>query len=97
MRKCSRYVSIILPESDIQKKKAEAYPETISEVIEKETEDYETPPSIRVRRPVIDESDPDLKIDLGVETCPHCGSRVPNTIYCIYCGKSLEIEDSKQE
>jgi hypothetical protein len=44
----------------------------------------------RTRKPVIDESDPELKIDLGVETCPHCGSKVPNTIYCIYCGKSLD-------
>ncbi len=44
----------------------------------------------RIRKPVIDESDPDLKIDLGVETCPHCGSKVPDTIYCIYCGKPLD-------
>jgi hypothetical protein len=50
-------------------------------------------PTRRERKPVIDESDPDLKIDLGVETCPHCGSKVPNTIYCIYCGKSLDISD----
>ena len=25
----------------------------------------------------------------GVTTCPHCGEKVPATIYCINCGKSL--------
>ena len=43
----------------------------------------------RVRKPIIDESDPDLKIDLGTQTCPYCGSKVPDTIYCINCGKPL--------
>jgi hypothetical protein len=81
-----------------KEKLEEAYLEPISEVIEKEVEIGEPRARRRVRKPVIDESDPDLKIDLGVETCPHCGSKVPNTIYCIYCGKSLETgEDSKQE
>ncbi|MFW6109041.1 MAG: zinc ribbon domain-containing protein [archaeon] len=51
-------------------------------------------PKRRIRKPVIDESDPDLKIDLGVETCPHCGSKVPNTIYCINCGGALDPENT---
>jgi hypothetical protein len=82
----------------IERARAEIYSEPISEVFENEVEiEDPIPPAIQVRKPVIDESDPDLKIDLGVETCPHCGSKVPNTIYCIYCGKSLETgEDSKQ-
>lgn len=42
------------------------------------------------RKPIIDESDPDLNMDMGVKTCSHCDSEVPNTIYCINCGKSLE-------
>jgi hypothetical protein len=25
----------------------------------------------------------------GVTTCPHCGEKVPATLYCINCGKSL--------
>jgi hypothetical protein len=25
----------------------------------------------------------------GVTTCPHCGEKVPSTLYCINCGKSL--------
>jgi hypothetical protein len=49
----------------------------------------------RIRKPIIDESDPDLKIDLGVEICPHCGSNVPDTIYCIYCGKALSPDNSE--
>ncbi|MCW4049344.1 MAG: hypothetical protein NWE89_06350 [Candidatus Bathyarchaeota archaeon] len=28
--------------------------------------------------------------NLGVETCPHCNEKVPATLYCISCGKSLE-------
>ena len=55
----------------------------------------------RIRKPVIDESDPDLKIDLGTNTCPHCGSKVPDTIYCIYCGKALNpnnvVEEKEEE
>ena len=51
----------------------------------------------RVRKPVIDESNPDLKLDLGIEKCPHCGSRVPATIYCINCGKVLDLERAAQE
>jgi hypothetical protein len=51
-------------------------------------------PSRRIRKPVIDESDPDLQIDLGVETCPHCRSMVPATIYCINCGKALDPADN---
>jgi hypothetical protein len=76
-----------------KEKNEQVYNETINEVVDKVPGKYEPTLGRRVRRPVIDESDPDLKIDLGVETCPHCGSKVPNTIYCIYCGKSLEIED----
>jgi hypothetical protein len=51
----------------------------------------------RIRKPVIDESDPTLKIDLGVEICPHCGSNVPDTIYCIYCGKALDPDNIIEE
>jgi hypothetical protein len=91
-------VETVLTEIEQEKEKnGEVYFELTSEVVEKETEILEPPPSRRVRRPVIDESDPDLKIDLGVETCPHCGSKVPNTIYCIYCGKSLEIEEDSNQ
>ena len=48
----------------------------------------------RERRPIIDESDPDINMDMGVKSCPHCGSEVPDTIYCINCGKSLDPEES---
>ncbi len=44
----------------------------------------------RLRKPIIDESDPDINLDMGVKSCPHCGSEVPDTIYCINCGKSLD-------
>lgn len=50
--------------------------------------------SRRLRKPVIDESDPDLKVDLGVITCPNCGAKVPDTIYCILCGKPLDPENT---
>ena len=46
------------------------------------------------RKPIIDESDPDLNMDMGVKSCPHCGSEVPDTIYCINCGKSLDPQES---
>ena len=58
-------------------------------------------PRSRIRKPVIDESDPNLRVDLGVNTCPHCGSKVPDTLYCIYCGKPLNsnnvIEEKEEE
>lgn len=44
----------------------------------------------KMRKPIIDESDPDINLDMGVKSCPHCGSEVPDTIYCINCGKSLD-------
>jgi len=44
----------------------------------------------RLRKPIIDESDPDINLDMGIKSCPHCGSEVPDTIYCINCGKSLD-------
>ena len=53
-------------------------------------ETLETRSRTRIRKPIIDESDPEINVDLGVETCPHCGSKVPNTIYCINCGKALD-------
>ena len=33
--------------------------------------------------------DEDVSPVQGVTTCPHCGEKVPATIYCINCGKSL--------
>ncbi|MCK5669787.1 hypothetical protein KAI10_00245 [Candidatus Bathyarchaeota archaeon] len=44
----------------------------------------------RLRKPIIDESDPAINLDMGIKSCPHCGSEVPDTIYCINCGKSLD-------
>jgi len=44
----------------------------------------------RLRKPIIDESDPDINLDMGIKSCPHCSSEVPDTIYCINCGKSLD-------
>lgn len=33
--------------------------------------------------------DDDVSPVQGVTTCPHCGEKVPATLYCINCGKSL--------
>jgi len=58
-------------------------------------EEIETPnPRKRrkMRKPIIDESDPSINLDMGVKKCPHCASEVPDTIYCISCGKSLDPE-----
>jgi len=33
--------------------------------------------------------DEDVSLVQGVTTCPHCGEKVPATLYCINCGKSL--------
>lgn len=33
--------------------------------------------------------DEDVSPVQGVTTCPHCGEKVPATLYCINCGKSL--------
>ncbi len=52
-----------------------------------EVEAIEAP---KMRKPIIDESDPSINLDIGVKSCPHCGSEVPDTIYCINCGKSLD-------
>ena len=97
-----------LPE--IEEESTEPAPEEIEPNIEEPPEPEpvipEKPvrlPMRRIRKPIIDESDPDLKIDLGVETCPHCGSKVPDTIYCIYCGKPLDptktpgLEEEEEE
>jgi len=46
----------------------------------------------KMRKPIIDESDPEINLDMGVKKCPHCNSEVPDTIYCISCGKSLDPE-----
>ena len=80
----------------------EQMPEEIEAEIEEEPEpEPEIPASMmplrRIRKPVIDESDPDTQIDLGIETCPHCGSKVPATIYCINCGKALDPNAIEQE
>ena len=57
-------------------------------------ETLETRSRNRIRKPIIDESDPEINMSLGVEKCPHCGSKVPNTIYCINCGKALDPENT---
>ena len=33
--------------------------------------------------------DDDVSPVQGVSTCPHCGEKVPATLYCINCGKSM--------
>ena len=71
--------------------------EETSEVAEEpeEVETVEAPiPRQRrkMRKPIIDESDPSINLDMGVKKCPHCDSEVPDTIYCISCGKSLNPE-----
>ena len=60
------------------------------ERVEEENEAPELRQLRRERKPIIDESDPDINMDMGVKSCPHCGSEVPDTIYCINCGKSLD-------
>ncbi len=42
------------------------------------------------RKPIIDESDPSINLDIGVKSCPNWGSEVPDTTYCINCGKTLD-------
>lgn len=86
---------IELPE--IETESQDQVPEEIEPDTEEEPEELllpeetlETRSRTRIRKPIIDESDPEINMDLGVETCPHCGSKVPNTIYCINCGKALD-------
>jgi len=81
----------------IEKEPQEQVPEEIEPDTEEEPEELIIPeetlvaqPRNRIRKPIRDESDPEINMDLGVETCPHCGSKVPNTIYCINCGKALD-------
>ncbi len=89
----------------LEPEEPEAVPEEIEPEVEEEPEPEPVVPVMReklkstrrVRKPIIDESDPDLKIDLGVEKCPHCGSKVPATIYCINCGKPLDPERAEQQ
>ncbi|MBN2336249.1 hypothetical protein JXL21_11870, partial [Candidatus Bathyarchaeota archaeon] len=49
------------------------------------------PPSLgpRLRKPAYLD-DEDVNPIQGVTVCPHCKEKVPATIYCINCGKSLE-------
>jgi len=92
----------VIPEIElpaIETEPTEQVPEEIAseeepELIETPVETLEERSRKRIRKPIIDESDPDINIDLGVETCPHCGSKVPNTIYCINCGKALDPENT---
>jgi len=77
-----------IPEEIEPEPKPEPEAEPVIPVVEGKTQ------SRRLRKPVIDESDPDLKVDLGVKTCPNCGAKVPDTIYCILCGKPLDPENT---
>jgi hypothetical protein len=49
-----------------------------------------------LRKPFRNESDPDVNTSMGVKTCINCGSEVPDTTYCIYCGKSIEVKETEQ-
>ena len=42
------------------------------------------------RKPIRDENDPEVNMDMGVKTCINCSSEVPDTRYCIYCGKPID-------
>ncbi len=54
------------------------------------------PPSYTLSQPPASEvqgqESPEVVIDLGVTQCPHCGSSVPRTMFCINCGKELKQE-----
>jgi len=80
------------PEEDPVVEEIEVIPEV--EPAEPETPEVIEAPEPRKRRrlrkPIIDESDPDINLDMGIKSCPHCSSEVPDTIYCINCGKSLD-------
>ena len=77
-----------IPEEIEPEPEPEPEAEPVVPVVEGKTQ------SRRLRKPVIDESDPALKVDLGVKTCPNCGAKVPDTIYCILCGKPLDPENT---
>jgi hypothetical protein len=49
-----------------------------------------TEPSILDGSPSIEDEEEEAKEPTpGVVTCPHCKSKVPQTLYCIYCGNTL--------
>ena len=49
-----------------------------------------TEPSILDGSPSIEDEEEEAKEPTpGIVTCPHCKSKVPQTLYCIYCGNTL--------
>lgn len=82
-----------LPEEDLEPEIEEPESEPVIPMVET----LEMRARKRIRKPIIDENDENIKIDLGVETCPHCGSKVPDTIYCINCGKALNKNHVEEE
>jgi hypothetical protein len=90
------------PEEEPVVEEIEVIPETLlpevepaePETLVEKTPEVEAPKPRkrrRLRKPIIDESDPDINLDMGIKSCPHCSSEVPDTIYCINCGKSLDL------
>ena len=91
--KCHRFplrTAYLHPPAVVIEPDTEEEPEEL--ILPEET--LETRSRNRIRKPIIDESDPEINMSLGVEKCPHCGSKVPNTIYCINCGKALDPENT---
>ncbi|HUV54420.1 MAG TPA: hypothetical protein VMW03_04375 [Candidatus Krumholzibacteriaceae bacterium] len=86
-----------LPEPEIEESMPES-DEGEPEVVLPEPVLLETP---QAEEPAVDEAfmetyrepdyfrDDDVSPVQGVTTCPHCGEKVPATLYCINCGKSL--------
>ena len=77
-----------IPKVELSPLEPKTEAEPVISILEGNTE------SRRLRKPVIDESDPELKVDLGVKTCLNCGATVPDTIYCILCGKQLDPDNA---
>jgi len=49
-----------------------------------------TEPSVLDGSPSIEDEEEEAKEPTpGIVTCPHCNSKVPQTLYCIYCGNTL--------
>jgi len=88
-----------VPEIEEELSDPEPLIEKTTEVVEEpeiieEAEKVPEPRQLRKeRKPIIDESDPDINMDMGIKSCPHCGSEVPDTIYCINCGKTLDPQE----